>query len=261
MNNYLCRGGIGDFLQSIDFLREISKDVSSRLVCLSHFKNINDLVSPFFPLERSCFITSNSSGEYLELNNLVSHNNLLHCKRSFYQSFNAPENSVGKALIKKKAEQKIIGIHPCGSQFSKSVYDRFGFPSKVISPEIVASIINNEYHYFIFGSIQELNEYKKVIKAPNIDWICEDNIWDSLAHVLFCDKVIAIDSSIKTMSSIKKIPTYVAVGNFQDDMRDMFFINHYVKDGVMKVFKYSNLENQKNNFISFINEEVYSSRG
>jgi hypothetical protein len=61
-----------------------------------------------------------------------------------------------------------------------------------------------------------------------------------LSYVQQCDVIIASDSSIKTMSSMLKIPTLVWLADYRDPPRDSMFIDSYTQAGVMEVFWYKN---------------------
>ena len=69
-------------------------------------------------------------------------------------------------------------------------------------------------------------------------YVCYLDVYKSFSYVEQCDYVVAADSSVKTMSSMLKIPTFVWMADNHDPFRDSVFIDPYVKDGVMKTFKY-----------------------
>ena len=78
-----------------------------------------------------------------------------------------------------------------------------------------------------------------------INFVSCENIWDSLAHVLICDKIVAVDSAIKSMASVRNIPSIVFVGNYVDKTRDNLFLDQYVGDGIMKVVKFTELKEKE----------------
>jgi hypothetical protein len=43
---------------------------------------------------------------------------------------------------------------------------------------------------------------------------------------------------------MNRIPTFVWLGDYRDEPRDQNFIDPYIKDGVMKVFRYKDVEAQ-----------------
>ena len=44
------------------------------------------------------------------------------------------------------------------------------------------------------------------------------------------------------MSAMNRIPTFVWLADYIDQPRDEMFINPYVHDGIMKVFRYKDVE-------------------
>ena len=94
------------------------------------------------------------------------------------------------------------------------------------------------------------------IKEDNVKFVSFDNILHSLNTVKYCDLLIGVDSCFKTMSSMQRISTVCLIGNFSDPTRDTLFINQYEKDGVMKVYRLNDFENEKDQVIEFINKSI-----
>jgi hypothetical protein len=46
------------------------------------------------------------------------------------------------------------------------------------------------------------------------------------------------------MSAMNKIPTFVWLGDYIDEARDSMFIDPYVTDGVMEIFRYKDANRQ-----------------
>ena len=55
------------------------------------------------------------------------------------------------------------------------------------------------------------------------------------------------------MSSMRRIPTFCTLGDFEDYLRDSLFINQYEKDGVMQVFKYTDLSEKHEALLDSLN--------
>ena len=55
---------------------------------------------------------------------------------------------------------------------------------------------------------------------------------------------------------MNEIPTYCLVGDFDDQTRDAYFIDQYVNDGVMKIFKFNNVETQKDEILKFFLDAI-----
>lgn len=235
-------GGIGDFLQCVDDAQkeQAIKVYSHFLGAKSFFEGVGVKIDFSYFKDLS----------FLKEGHLVQSSQV---QRRAFQGFSIPEKSLEFASKNANNKASIIGLHPVGSKFSNNIYSSAGVPLKIIPPQILKKIINKDNYYFIFGSKEELVEYKREIQTNNVQWIDYEDIWDSLAHVAFCRKVITVDSSIKTMASVKKIPSIVFAGNFRDDIRDAYFLNPYVDAGVMKVFKFNDIVKQENEIINFIN--------
>ena len=235
-------GGIGDFLQCVD---DAQKEQTIKVY--SHFFGAKSFFEGVgVKIDFSYF----KDLSFLKEGHLIRSSQI---QRRAFQGFSIPEKSLEFASKNSNNKASIIGLHPVGSKFSNSIYSSAGVPLKIIPPQILKKIINKDDYYFIFGSKEELVEYKKEIQANNVQWIDYEDIWDSLAHVSFCRKVIAVVSSVKTMASVKKIPSIVFAGNFRDDVRDAYFLDPYVDAGVMKVFKFNDMVKQENEIIKFIN--------
>jgi len=71
------------------------------------------------------------------------------------------------------------------------------------------------------------------------------SIWDSFSVVPLCDCVIAVDSSVKTLAGMLRIPTVTMVGDFAEPFRDQHFLNPYVRSGVMRTVRYREFSNKK----------------
>jgi ADP-heptose:LPS heptosyltransferase len=57
--------------------------------------------------------------------------------------------------------------------------------------------------------------------------------------VQICTAVVAVDSSIKTMASMLRIPMLTLVGDYEEPFRDRHFLHPYVRAGIMKTMHYS----------------------
>lgn len=234
-------GGIGDFLQSLD---DAQKEKIIKVY--SHFLQGASFFKPFDINVNFSYFKDRSSLEACNLS-------FAPVQKKLFQDFLTPEKSLELAMKNSRGKGSIIGLHPVGSKFSNDIYLNNNIPLKIIPPKTLKKIVNKDNYYFIFGSKEELIEYKKEIQGSNIHWVDYDDIWDSLAHVPFCRRVFGIDSSIKTMASVKRVFSVVLVGNFRDDFRDDHFITPYVNEGVMKVFKFNNILEQEDEIINFFN--------
>lgn len=260
------RGGVGDFLQCIPYATSNIQD--NEFFIHTHFKQAKKFFEDFGIENAKYFYFQNAQEHDEGVDEIISfcdpkvRTNFKECPRSFYFDcqFSAEASRAAEEIANSFSEKKpIIGIHPFGSGFSKDIYSKFNLPIKFIPADIVRDIVekNKDFNFFIFGSFSEFekwgfsNEYKNRVRLVSFD-----SIVDSLACVKFCDKLLGTDSCFKTMSSSHNIKTYCLVGDFDDQTRDFYFIDQYVKDGVMKTFRYKNLEEQKNEVLDFFNRAI-----
>jgi len=130
-----------------------------------------------------------------------------------------------------------VGLHLCGSKYSTDNYIKHGAITKTIPADIIFAL--DHYNLIIFGLPEEITRLN-IKPSSNRKFVSYLDIAKSLSYVEQCDAMVAADSSIKTMSSMLKIPTFVWLSDQPDHFRDAVFISPYVNDGVMKIYKYKN---------------------
>jgi ADP-heptose:LPS heptosyltransferase len=136
-----------------------------------------------------------------------------------------------------------LGIHINGSPYSIATQKKFGMVPKNIPVKVIKELISDAYNIMIFGSHEEVKGMG-IDEDDNLKHICYPDIAESLAYVQQCNAVVASDSAIKTMSAMNHIPTFVWLGDYPDGPRDQMFIDPYVNDGVMQVFRYKDVHTQ-----------------
>tara|TARA_Y100000310_G_C20604534_1_gene774811 strand:+ start:201 stop:926 length:726 start_codon:yes stop_codon:yes gene_type:complete len=223
-------GGVGDFLQAVD-----SAKLESQIRVYTHQSCGEDF---FSALGIDAEVIVFNSLDELNSDYRMTYDTPL--DRHVFQSFTLPRQSLEIINDFKKNKDKLIGIHPVGSNFSNKHWGEQGMPIKKMPVEFVKEVIesNDDNEYLIFGKEDELEEYKGQINARYVDYPL---IWDSLAHVTLCDQIIAIDSSIKSMALVKKIPSIVLVGDYEDEFRDQMFFEPYETYGLLTKIKFSSL--------------------
>lgn len=255
---YYIRGGVGDILQSLWFIKTYPE---KEFIVHTHYKGAKEIFSHF----------GAKNAHFYEFDDLESHNTQVdfikedHAKesqkditdvpRAFYSEFDLgfeADETARKLIESFEVKKDIIGIHPFRSGFAQSVYDDFNLPAKELPVEITKSIINENNNYLLFGSRTELLQYG-IPESENVKFVSFNNIIHSLATVKYCKTLIGLDSCFKSMSSMQRINTICIIGNFNDPTRDSMFINQYQKDGVMKVYKANNIEKEKKEILEFIN--------
>lgn len=254
---YYLRGGIGDLLQSLWFIKN---NPDGLFIAHVHFQNAKKILESFGAknVEVYNFCDWNSHNEQVDaIKNVhakVDQSEIKETPRSYYSNLEFGfefSEQVQNLINSFEEKKKIIGIHPFRSEFAISVYNEYNLPAKKLPVEITKNIIQEDYNYLIFGSKKELLEYG-LSESKNVKFASFDNILTSLSCVKHCETLIGLDSCFKTASSMQKIKTICVIGDFDDPTRDQYFVNQYAKDGIMKVIKTKNIENQKEEIINFI---------
>lgn len=125
--------------------------------------------------------------------------------------------------------------HGGGSRFSAAGYIKTGRKTKTIPADIIHE--STDYNVILFGLPDEVAELG-LNQSDTLKFITFLDIAKSLSYVAQCQAIVAADSSIKTLSSMLKIPTFVWLADHSDYFRDTVFISPYVDDEVMKSYKY-----------------------
>jgi ADP-heptose:LPS heptosyltransferase len=99
--------------------------------------------------------------------------------------------------------------------------------------------------FYVFCSPKREEDVNRLLSQnASIDYraICYWNIWDSLSCVQHCDLVIGMDSCVKTLSAILRIPTMVLVGDYNDPYRDEVFLRPYISENIMTGFFFKDID-------------------
>lgn len=151
------------------------------------------------------------------------------------------------AMTLPKDKKSILGLHPMGSGYSNTFAQRFAAPAKWMSPAFIATLIGELQdrfdHVLVFCSPSEAHLIPELLGpfASVSTSVAMPDVWDSLSMVQLCTAVVAVDSSIKTMASMLRIPTVTMVGDYEELFRDRHFLNPYVRAGIMKMVRYKEL--------------------
>jgi hypothetical protein len=259
---FYVRGGVGDLLQNFWFIKN---NPNNEYLVHTHFENAKDIFD-HLGVSNCHFYNFNDIDSHNDQVDLIKDNhadedqkNISETPRAFYSEldFGDEANSVAENFVNSFPVKKdIIGIHPFISQFSCSVYDHFNLPAKEIPADVVQKIINdNDRNYLIFGSAKDFSNYG-LKESENVKFVSFKNILHSLSAVKYCKTLIGSDSCFKSMSSMQRINTICIVGRPKDEATDAMFINQYEKDGVMKVYRLTTFEKEKDKVIQFMNENI-----
>jgi ADP-heptose:LPS heptosyltransferase len=227
---YYSEGGLGDTLQHLPFMMA---NKNAKYCMMNHYKGAKDLLKYFGIKPKHAFVYKNDDEKlrYLEGMNLKSPMTSA-IRIKYFQ-----ENPFPKQNILFTDDKPVIGIHLCGSKFSTDSYIKYGAATKTIPADIITAL--GHYNLIVFGLPEEITRLN-LKPSSNIKTISYLDPVKSLSYVAQCNAVVAADSSIKTMSSMLKIPTFVWLADHPDHFRDTVFISPYVDDGVMKIYKYKN---------------------
>jgi ADP-heptose:LPS heptosyltransferase len=228
-----ARGGLGDMLLSLQ------SAIEDRVIdVFSHFPAALSFYKPFG-------VTVNRFEYFSSLNELGSMSIPGEpLPRTKYPRFDIP-----KASIEPPNDKRVIGIHIEGSRFSNEASKQSGKPGKDMSRGFLEKLIDalnskDAFPYVFCSPIRRVeigalfNEnYSRAFRV-----IAFDDIWASLACVAHCQSVLATDSSIKTMAAILQIPSLVLAADYPDPFRDEVFLTPYVRDGIMQIVKFENID-------------------
>ena len=232
----LISGGIGDFLKCVPAI-QANPDPAVRYVVITHFLGATAFFKGLgIPIEKFYFFTDMPS-QRLAVQALQTDypgQTYNHCPRCNYFD-KAPLKA---AKVKFSDTQKpIVGLHLGGSQFSVETQKSFGLVTKDLPVDLLHALNTGEFNLLLFGTQSELDTLG-VAPSATLRWVCEPEIVESLRYVTQCELFIGSDSAFKTMSSMQAIPTLVWLGDYIDPPRDEVFIDPYVNDQIMEVFRY-----------------------
>ena len=195
----IIRGGIGDILLRVG---SIKPGVDYKVV--SHFRQAADLVRPYTDDFECLFMDTPVAYLKGEIEPFI------------YPTLKIPEQSLKKAQTNRKTAKRLVGIHPIGSELSRSVDTRKGRPLKNLPKAFMARLIDflkaENVEPVLFCAPAEGFLYQDL----GVQIVAEPYIWDCIAQVSLCDLVIAVDSAIKTISAILHKPTLVLLGDYED---------------------------------------------
>ena len=228
MTPIAVKGGIGDFLQCLPSMLAYP---DRRYLVASHY----DRVPEFFA----------ALGLEVEEISLGRLNNVGNCERRLFFGVNPfPRRD---SLF--TDGRPVLGVHLGGSTYSLSVEKRFGFPPKALPIAVLDALIaaSPRQNILLFGSSPELDALIPGWRRSKREFLkfVADDVTASLSRVAECSNFIGSDSAFKTMSAMLRIPTVVWIGDYRDDFRDSTFINPYVKAGIMSVFRYRDLGDER----------------
>lgn len=240
MSSRYCQivvGGIGDLILSIDSIRE---DIPLCIRTHSNIDTINKIIIDL-GVHKDPYTIS------METMVNINYNTLVLPKEPFTR-WTVPSKEIDRIKNSIKdinSDKKKIIIHPFGSNWSKSFALYYNLPQKNIPVEIIDNLsveLRKNHILYIAGTKEELLNYN-CMSGYNIHKIVLEDTWTGIALASLCNAMIGSDSSIKTFTASKRIPSFVFVGAYEDKIRDDIFINPYIKENVIRKISLVNYEN------------------
>jgi len=244
----LLMGGIGDLLQCLPFI-DANKTKPYRYAAVTHLKGAPELFETIGIKPDPLHIFSTLDEQNSVLNNLNRSIQWVHCPRAQY--FKEFPFDIEKPVFKNS--KPVVGIHINGSAFAIDTQKKFGMILKSIPARVIKELISDDYNLMVFGLEEELQPIGLEV-GENLQLISYKNPAKSLAYVSQCDAFVGSDSAFKTLSSMMKIPTFVWLGDYIDPPRDDMFINPYIEDKVIEVFRYKDVDAQFDRGITMTKE-------
>ena len=228
---FYSEGGVGDTLQHLPFML-LNKHLKPRYCMMNHYKGAKELLKSLGIKPEYTFYYKTDVQKLELLRGMNLKEPMEAIPRTKYFTFNPfPQQ---KPLF--SDGRPVVGIHLCGSKFSADGYTKHGQATKTIPADIIHHL-SHEYNVILFGLPEEVT-ILKLKQSNNLKFVTFLDVAKSLSYVEQCHAVIGADSSIKTMSSMLKIPTFVWLADHADYFRDTVFISPYVDDRVMKTYRY-----------------------
>lgn len=268
VNKILISGGIGDFLQCLDAVillqsshveinnKKVPVSDKCKFIVLSHYAKPQEFFAKFVKTNNFEFHLFSDLDSYIQtIKACINGETKIDCPRDNKFDFSYPYQVESPF----DNHEEVIGIHPFGSSFSSSANKKIGYPDKEISEEAVRKILRKDKNYLLFGTKNELQKYADLNKMENVCLVYHEDIWVSLSHLQICSKLIAADSSFKTLSLGKGIPTYLIIGNQEDEIRDRYFINPYIDSDTLNLLKVESPLQCVKDIVDFVNAKVYQS--
>lgn len=237
------RGGIGDFLQHLPF---ILKNKSAHYIVLTHFKGAPSFFKHLNVHVAQYYYYSNKD-EFAQARNLLKNKKLYICPRALF--FKTPPFKLSKIIENKK--RRILGVH-----MGASLIDSYKAIPVSFIEDLINFLIHEDFGIVLFGTKEELSRIK-ILRNKKIIFASDKNVINNLSFVENCDLLIGSDSVFKTMASMLKKPTVVLHPNTINNFRDRVFIDPYVKEQLMHVYKYTNFNKREiQSALQFISKAI-----
>jgi hypothetical protein len=247
----LLEGGVGDFLQCLPFLKSFRED-SPRLLVVTHFNDARSFFTRLGLGVTELYHFSNIEELQTVHQSIAAKKRLSRCPRQQY--FEEPP--IPARWVAFPHERPVLGVHLGGSAFSIAVQRRWGVVTKDLPVALLDGLLSTRrFNIILYGSRSELDTLG-VTESDSLRFACHPDILESLSLAARCDAFVGSDSVVKTMTSMLRIPSIVWLGDYSDPMRDGVFIDPYVRDRVMQVFRFKGQAGDLENGLRFTLEAL-----
>jgi len=230
----LLEGGIGDFLQCLPFLKSLGEN-TRRILVVTHFKDARSFFARLGIDVMELYRFSNLE-ELQRVHRAISATNKLsRCPRQQY--FEQPPFEARSVAF--PHERPVLGVHLGGSAFSIAIQRQWGVATKNLPVALLDQLLStHHFNIILFGTRSEIDSLAAT-ECDSLRFACDPDVIESLSLAAQCDAFVGSDSAVKTMTSMLRIPTIVWLADYPDPMRDSVFIDPYVRDRVMQVFRFN----------------------
>jgi len=235
----LLAGGLGDIYLKL----ENALDGESPLIVVTHYADIWAVLKPFESRLNIDSVQYIRPDKYLQKRSAYNIDvfrqmgvDLVSVRTSQYPKYDLYKNDEDVFLYMRP----MLAFHPFGSKLSNEFWDAQGKPKKTLPNDCITYIVRclePYYRIVMFCTDQEWDSLSDRVKL-HTTYPKNVPFWGREDWIKQCDVFLGSDSAIKTIAAAAKVPSYVFVGDYEDSYRDEVFLNPYIKDGVMEIFKY-----------------------
>ena len=242
----ITHGGVGDLLQCLPIMLSQPK---LKYIVVSHFKSTGSLLKSL-NIKTQKIYTYKNSFEYKRLrDSVIKSVEYIGCPRNLF--FIRSPFIAQKKLFDLK--RKTIGVHISSSIFAP----KKALPQAFLK-SLIGTLIRKNFNVIFFSTNDEFKNVS-LTQHRNLKYAHDIDIAKNLSLVEQCNFFVGSDSAFKTMSAMLKIPTIVLMHNDKNAYRDRVFIDPYVKEGVMSVYKYEKMnKSSMNGAIDFVLHKLIS---
>lgn len=229
-------GGIGDILLCLPFLLK-NKNHNLKVNVLTHFKGAKRIFDSLAIAVNKIGYYSNDAERLKSQPEIIGPREYYPCPKRWFLD----ENPFDSKKINLDTSRPTLGIQLGGSSISIDLQNKIGLPNKSLPVSLLQNILAfDAFNIILFGSKSEIDSYG-IVESQNLHFACYQNIDESLSLVSQCDGFVGSDSSIKSVTAMLQIPTFIWMGDYQDPYRDANFIDPFAKKNVFEVFRYKNV--------------------